>query len=174
MLRGDHTNLFRDQEVRRVKKADENSGADSKSIGACRYPNIGLDNSTNLMGQGRHSTGLSGPGLRVKGGTNPQPGQFPFFATVIPSSQWLCGASLVAPDIVITAGHCAEAFTAGAVIGARQLETNTFGSLEVQVTQQILHPHLKNFLENDVLILKTSLQLLLFPSTQTVLTVIRH
>jgi len=83
-------------------------------------------------------------------------GEYPFFTSIIGSSGWLCGASLVATDFVLTAGHCADAFKKGAIIGAYHTAKMTTGSVKVKVVEQILYPGWKSASHNDVLLLKIS------------------
>ena len=92
----------------------------------------------------------------IIGGTTATIGEYPFFTSIIDSSRWLCGASLVAPDFVLTAGHCADAFKKGAIIGAYYTAKMTTGSVKVKVVEQILYPGWKNAFHNDVLLLKIS------------------
>ncbi len=92
----------------------------------------------------------------IIGGTAAQPGQYPYFTTVISSSQWICGAALVAPDMLITAGHCSDAFKKGAVVGTTKRGVKISGSVEVKIVQQILYPGWTNFTHNDVMLMKIS------------------
>ena len=91
---------------------------------------------------------------QIIGGTNAQQGQYPYFASIAPSSHWLCGASLVAPDMLLTAGHCAVAFKKGAIVKAMVEASTTDGGVAVQVTKQILYPGWTSFEHNDLLFLK--------------------
>ena len=93
---------------------------------------------------------------QIIGGTTATTGEYPFFTSIIGSSNWLCGASLVAPDFVLTAGHCADAFKKGAIIGAFRQAKMTTGSVKVKVVKQILYPGWKSGSHDDVLLLKIS------------------
>ena len=92
----------------------------------------------------------------IIGGTAAQPGQYPYFTTIISSSKWVCGAALVAPDMLISAGHCTEAFTQGAIVGTTKLGVKISGSVQVKIVQQILYPGWTNFKHNDVMLMKIS------------------
>jgi trypsin len=67
----------------------------------------------------------------------------------------LCGATLIHPDIAITAGHCAGVFiTGGLWLGGRQF--NGQDALEdITVLQELRHPfYNKITFENDILLLR--------------------
>lgn len=53
---------------------------------------------------------------RIIGGTPVAEGEYPFYA--FPIGMLLCGATLIAPQILLTAAHCGEVWTsAGALLG---------------------------------------------------------
>lgn len=93
---------------------------------------------------------------KIIGGTNAAAGQYPYFASIISSSSYVCGAALVAPDMLITAGHCTEAFQKGAIVGNVKLGVKTSGSVQVSIVQQIIDPDYQSFEHNDVMLLKIS------------------
>lgn len=98
----------------------------------------------------------------IVGGSSAQPGQFPFFASITSSSNYLCGASLIAPDLLLTAGHCQDAFQHGAIVGVTSLATVDAGAVAVTVVEQVINPNFFRFLTDDLMILKIS------PSVQTI------
>ena len=59
------------------------------------------------------------PQPRVVGGNDADVGEYPFFVHGIDGE--LCGGSLIHPDIVLTAAHCAGAFSGDAIIGSTDL-----------------------------------------------------
>lgn len=52
---------------------------------------------------------------RIVGGTPADEGEYPFYA--YPRGMMLCGATLIAPEILLTAAHCGGVWTSGALIG---------------------------------------------------------
>lgn len=50
-------------------------------------------------------------GMRVLGGTEVKPQDFRDCVAVGSDSQWGCTGTLIAPDVVVTAGHCAKIAT---------------------------------------------------------------
>jgi V8-like Glu-specific endopeptidase len=59
---------------------------------------------------------------RIIGGTITEPGQYPYFATLVGSR--ICGATLIHPDILLSAGHCQRAFAAEPMVfvGAHEVD----------------------------------------------------
>ncbi len=47
------------------------------------------------------------PQTKIIGGSSPLPGSFPYVASLTYFGSHLCGGSLIAPDVILTAAHCA-------------------------------------------------------------------
>jgi hypothetical protein len=54
---------------------------------------------------------------RIIGGTPAPEGEYPFYA--FPRGMMLCGATLISPEILLTAAHCGGVWTSGALIGEK-------------------------------------------------------
>ena len=57
------------------------------------------------------STPMSRGGGKIVGGTEASPGEFPHQIALLRGGvggSLMCGGSLVAPDMVVTAGHCCD------------------------------------------------------------------
>lgn len=97
---------------------------------------------------------------RIVGGTPATFGAYPFYVYTIGAG--LCGGTLIAPDIVLTAASCEDFFLDGALIGGILLDGSD--AVEVLAVDSILpHPdYLEATLFNDIMLVK-----LTDPSTQT-------
>ena len=59
------------------------------------------------------STPMSRGGGKIVGGTEASPGEFPHQIALLRGGvggSLMCGGSLVAPDMVVTAGHCCDGY----------------------------------------------------------------
>ena len=57
------------------------------------------------------STPMARGGGRIVGGTEAEPGEFPFLVMILRGGvggSLMCGGSLVSPNRVVTAGHCCD------------------------------------------------------------------
>ena len=69
---------------------------------------------------------------RIAGGTITESGQYPYFATLVGSR--ICGATLIHPDILMSAGHCQRAFAAETMIfvGAHEVDNMQVTAAEAE------------------------------------------
>jgi hypothetical protein len=76
----------------------------------------------------------------IIGGTTTDPGEYPYFATT--KSSAVCGASLIHPDILLTAAHCQNDFARNAVVyvGAHELDTLATTAEKRTIVRQYPHP----------------------------------
>lgn len=93
----------------------------------------------------------------IIGGTEAFLGEFPWFTSVAPDSSYFCGASLVAPDVVLTAAHCGPAFPDQAIVGTYRLkDPNVAGSYKVDIVKKLYNPDFVTYEANDLLLMKIS------------------
>ncbi|KAL3917225.1 MAG: hypothetical protein SGILL_004813 [Bacillariaceae sp.] len=93
------------------------------------------------------------PDTRIIGGHESEQGEFPYFVDV----DGVCGGSLIAPNVVLTAAHCGpygnEFVGATVRIGAMTLG-DTVNAQETTVMEQIVHPNYDDWtVENDFMLL---------------------
>jgi V8-like Glu-specific endopeptidase len=77
---------------------------------------------------------------RIVGGMPTDPGEYPYFATT--KSSAVCGASLIHPDILLTAAHCQDDFARIGVVyvGAHKLDTLAMTAEKRTIIRQYPHP----------------------------------
>jgi hypothetical protein len=94
-------------------------------------------------------------GLRVIGGASVKAGEFLDCVAVGSDDQWGCTGTLIARNVVLTAGHCAD-FATRIFIGT---DVNKPG-LVVRVKRRVRHPEYRKKAQNDlmVLVLETAVE----------------
>lgn len=107
----------------------------------------------------------AGASPRIVGGTNAATGEYPFIVALVSAGSSVAsgqfgGGSLIAPQWVLTAGHCGEGETPSSVevwIGGRNLNNESEG-IRVTVEAIYIHPDysttFKGSLHNDVCLYK--------------------
>lgn len=92
---------------------------------------------------------------RIVGGKPAVQGAYPFYA--IPGGDILCGATLIHPDILITAAHCKGAFVNGNVYIGGNLFFGSDAVDTIFATQERPHPSYNEFTnEHDLMLVKLS------------------
>src|SRR5213080_4565719 len=87
-------------------------------------------------------------GVKILGGAVAAPGQFPFMAVLIDSRAKhaidgaFCGGEVIAPRVVLTAGHCVEGSNASemdVLVGRTRLSDESSGA-RIKVTKIVQNP----------------------------------
>merc|ERR1711910_17450 len=97
------------------------------------------------------STPLSRGGGKIIGGTEVSPGEFPHQIALLRGGvggSLMCGGSLVAPDEVITAGHCCDGQSAsrlGVRVGNHHLYEDDPDQKDIAVSKAMLHEDYADF-----------------------------
>ena len=91
--------------------------------------------------------------LRIINGYSAPELRYPYAASLQVNQQHFCGGALVAPDIVITAAHCAEN-TPIITLGRYDLDDPDPDYEEMSIISKIVHPQFdKDIVDNDVALL---------------------
>lgn len=119
----------------------------------------------------RRAIVYNAPQLRVVNGTPALPNQYPFMAALFKDTEFRCGGTLIAPDIVLTAAHCA-AYVNIVQIGRLNFTSSSIyydmisdeDYEEFRIVGRAIHPDFRpRTLNKDVALLKLSKASLLEP-----------
>merc|ERR1712241_1303140 len=106
------------------------------------------------------STPMARGGGRIVGGTEAYPGEFPHQIALLRGGvggSLMCGGSLVAPDRVITAGHCCDGQSAsrlGVRVGSHNLYEDDPDQADIAVDTVANHEDYDSWtIENDICML---------------------
>lgn len=102
----------------------------------------------------RNLTNMAKKELRIINGVSAPQLRYPYTASLQLNKQHYCGGALVAPDIVVTAAHCAETSPI-ITLGRYDLDDPLDSDYEeMMVTRAIIHPQFdKVVVDNDVALL---------------------
>merc|ERR1712126_663328 len=109
------------------------------------------------------STPLARGGGKIVGGTEAYPGEFPHQIALLRGGvggSLMCGGSLVASDMVVTAGHCCDGQSAsrlGVRVGNHHLYEDDPDQMDIAVSKVMLHEQYDSWtIENDICLLELS------------------
>lgn len=96
------------------------------------------------------STAENRTNTRIVGGSQSEVGEFPYYVDLA-----ICGGSLIAPDVVLTAAHCGSFIGERVIVGAFKYGSTNNGAVKVKVVDEVKHPWYNDWnLKNDFLLLK--------------------
>jgi trypsin len=105
---------------------------------------------------------------RISGGTITESGQYPYFATLVGSR--ICGATLIHPDILMSAGHCQRAFAAQTMVfvGAHEVDdTQVTAAATRVIVRQYPYPDIDfTSWDNDLTLFQLDRPVLSLPPVQ--------
>ena len=113
--------------------------------------------SQQLRGGGRTARQTSVlPQTKIIGGSPPPQGRFPYIASLTYFGSHLCGGSLIAPDLILTAAHCAG-YASEVELGRydRSLPFSEGVHERISVSFEIKHPQYNaQTVDNDFMLVK--------------------
>jgi len=122
------------------QKADsDNADATARSG---EYDESQQDSMENIFERSSNSS-RSNAEPRIVGGTEAKEKEYPFY--VHGTTTQICGASLIHPDIVLTAAHCQTVFTKDVIIGSNKIAGQKFVK-RIAIDKVLPHPE---YYQND-------------------------
>lgn len=100
---------------------------------------------------GAPSAGAAGPEAPVVGGTTVTKGHWPEVAGVVLNGG-LCSGTLIAPDVVLTAGHCVDAGPLEVILD--NVDLSRSGGERIRVARSMAYPDWENRYDAGVLVLE--------------------
>ena len=76
---------------------------------------------------------------RIAGGVDTEEGRFPYFVALQKRNQFVCGGTLIASNVVLTAAHCGTELT-HAIVGKYSKDDNDTEEEEIEVEEMYAHP----------------------------------
>lgn len=105
----------------------------------------------------KEQPGLVTHGSRIVGGQIARHGQFPWQALLSMDDSYVCGGSLISPNWILTAGHCAaDHYNFLVMLGAQQAHNqNEPGRVTLRTTAKYVHQYFNPYnLDYDITVLR--------------------
>jgi trypsin len=90
---------------------------------------------------------------RIINGDAATPNRYPYTASLISSSRHVCGGTLIAPDVILTAGHC-SGFFSQVQIDRYDITVDDGGYDYLMVEKHLAHPNFANIIQSDFALAK--------------------
>ena len=92
---------------------------------------------------------------RVVGGKEVEKGRYPFSVSLTRSGRHKCGGSLISPEYILTAAHCADAVRDAEIGRHDRGYYDDYSYEKIGIANKFIHPDYNEFtLENDVMVVQ--------------------